>query len=155
MSVEMNPVSVDDVAQIMFFHIKVEAYKAKQGSFPSHALVVSAIVMGLKDLAQFSQDYPINVTNREAVKVFAFAIPHLLKSIDSVKIKGDFQLEDYIVYKACLGFLNTVYEEVDLTKMPDLVNTCRILVDLCRTEQSLASYAYIKGVHEACIAFEA
>jgi hypothetical protein len=143
--------SVKEVINIMFFHIRTEAKLGQYGSFPNFSLVARSVILGIGDIRNFSQTYAVNVTKRDAVKLFAFAIPHLIKEIDSIRHNG-FDLENQVLYKACLGFMNTVYVNSDLANLPDVRNTCRILAAMAENGHGLAAYAYLKGVHEACLA---
>ncbi len=113
---------------------------------------MGAVLEGLKSIKKYQKKYKIDISNRDSIKIFAFSIPHINRSIESLRDDG-FDMSDSTAYFACMEFIANSYKNksVDFTNHPDLKNTCRILSELASNESELAGYTYLKGVQETCI----
>lgn len=152
-SIQLQSATVKETTDAMFVSIRLTAEHAGCSSFPNNALITGAVIKGLADIGDFSQKHKINIANRDSIKIFAFAIPHLEQEFTKLREIGSFDLDCATLYKACINFIATTYKSsIDLTKMPDKNSTCRILAELGASGNGIAAYAYIKGLHEACLA---
>ncbi len=142
--------TVLEVVDTMFIYIRESSKMNNEDSFPSRSIIMGAVLGALPDIFEYQANYKINILNRDTIKLFAFAIPHLNKQIKMLRYKN-FDMSDETAYVACMDLIATTYKDhVDFNKHKDMKNTCRILSELANSGNTLAGYTYIKGVQETC-----
>ncbi|MBA5248955.1 MAG: hypothetical protein FE834_05400 [Gammaproteobacteria bacterium] len=112
---------------------------------------MDAVTEGLRNIFAYQDNYKLNISKRDSIKIFAFAIPELNKRIKTLRLKG-FDMSDATSYMACMDFIATTYKDyVNFSSHADMRNTCRILGELTDSGNKLAGYTYLKGVQETCV----
>jgi len=148
--VKLDRDGVIGVVDTMFIFIRDSAEFSGEGSFPNRRILMDAVLIGLKNIFAYQEEYTVDISNRDSIKIFAFAIPQLNKSIGLLRTSG-FHMSDETSYRACMNFIATTYKDyVSFETHQDMKNTCRILNELARSGNELAGYTYLKGVQETC-----
>ncbi len=143
--------SVVEVVEVMFIYIQKSAERNKDKSFPNKRILMDAVIDGLKNILAYQKDYTLDISKRDSVKIFAFAIPELNKRLKQLRLHS-FEMSDATAYMACMDFIaNTYHKYINLNYYPDSKNTCRILGELTESGNKLAGYTYLKGVQETCL----
>jgi len=143
---------LNDAAHIIQYHLKSRC-ELTSLSCPTVREVRDKVILALVRIESYKSMYGINTNNRDIIKYFAFTLPLMIQEWDKEDkekigkaIKGD------VFYLSFLDYIATAYKDVmDITKHPDVQNTCRILSQLATNDNELATYAYFKGLSEACI----
>ncbi len=149
-TISLDRYTVLEVVNAMFIYIRESSKKNNEGSFPSRLIIMDAVLGALSDMFEYQKKYKINILNRDTIKIFMFAIPHLNKYINGLRYKN-FDMSDKTSYMACMDLIATTYKKhVNFDKHKDMKNTCRILSELANSGNTLAGYTYIKGVQETC-----
>ncbi len=150
MTKKLDNDSVMEVVDTMYIFIRESAKLNGEGSFPNRHILMEAVLAGLKNIFAYQERFNVDISNRDSIKIFAFAIPQLNKSLKMLRLNG-FEMSDETAYIACMDFIATTYKGViSFDSHPDMKNTCRILSELADSENELAGYAYLKGVQETC-----
>jgi hypothetical protein len=148
---DLDKDSVLKVVDVMFIYIRESAKLNKCDSFPGRPILMDAVLEGLRNIFAYQDKHNIDISKRDTIKIFAFAIPQLNKRIKTLRLKN-FDMPDFVPYMACMDFINTTYAKyINLNFHPDMKNTCRILGELTDSGNELAGYTYLKGVQETCI----
>jgi hypothetical protein len=149
--VDLDRDSVLKVVDVMFIYIRKSAKLNKCESFPGRSILMDAVLEGLRNIFAYQDNHTLDISKRDTIKIFAFAIPQLNKRIKTLRLKN-FDMPDSVSYMACMDFINTTYAKyINLNFHPDMKNTCRILGELTDSGNELAGYTYLKGVQETCI----
>jgi hypothetical protein len=143
---------LNEAAHIIHYHIQ-ERCKLLSLHYPTIREVRDKVILALVRIESYKNIYGVNANNRDMIKYFAFTIPLLIQEWDREEkekmgraIKGD------VFYLAFFDYIASSYRDViDISKHPDIANTCRILSQLSLNDNELATYAYFKGMTEACI----
>lgn len=147
----LNRESIIEVIDVMFVYIRNSSELNNEGSYPNKQILMDAVLSGLKNIFAYQDNYKLNISNRDSIKIFAFAIPELNKSIKRLRL-DNFDMSDATSYMACMDFIAGTYKKfINLNNYADSKNTCRILGELTDSGNKLAGYTYLKGVQETCL----
>ena len=143
---------LNEAAHIIQYHLQ-ERCKRSGKSFPTVREVREKVILALVRIESYKNIYGINTNNRDMIKYFSFTIPLLIQEWDREdKEKMGKAIEGDTFYLTFLDYIASAYRDVmDISKHPDVQNTCRILSQLSSNDNELATYAYFKGLSEACI----
>ncbi|SMM99197.1 hypothetical protein SPONL_442 [uncultured Candidatus Thioglobus sp.] len=92
----------------------------------------------LLDIAKYAQDYKINITELDAIKLFVFIIPHLYKENPNIIIER--------LIRSIFTYLEEIYgREFD---RQELDKSAKVCVNFIEKGDIVSVYTYIKGVQE-------
>lgn len=142
--------TVLEVVDVMFVYIRESSKLNNETSFPHRNILMDAVLDGMRNIFVYQENYNVNISNRDSIKLFAFAIPQLNKRLKRLRLNG-FDMSDETAYMACMDFIANTYKHVDFNSHPDMRNTCRILSELANSGHDLAGYTYLKAMQETCL----
>lgn len=151
----LNRESIIEVVDVMFVYIRESAKRNNEKSFPNKQILMDAVLGGLKSIFAYQDNYRLDISKRDSIKIFAFAIPELNKDLQRLRLQN-FDMSNATAYMACMDFIASTYHRyINLNNHPDSKNTCRILGELTNSGNKLTGYAYLKGVQETCLCAKA
>lgn len=138
------------ILDTIFYHIRDAASEKGDTSFPNRIIIMDAMTIALEEIMKYAEQFNVDIEERDSVKLFSFTIFELNKVLDSLREDG-FQMDAATPYLGCIRFLENVYS-VNFNELPNIEHTTRILAELSASDNNrYASYAYLKGLHEACL----
>jgi len=138
------------ILDTIFYHIRDAAREKGEQSFPTRTVIMDAMTKALSEIMKYAEEFEVDIEERDSVKLFSFTIRELNKALVNLRENG-FDMDNSTPYLACIRFLENVYG-VSFDKLPDIENTTRILGELTESKNNhYSSYAYLKGLHEACL----
>lgn len=157
LSENKNVEIVKKIIDTMFDYIRDSSLKRDpRNSFPSRQVLLDCVNCALREILEYAKKYGILISERDSVKIFAFTILCLIRDRDRCYFVGNdnkqFNLDDQALFYACIKFMADAYGVSLTSSLPDIKNTLRILSEMAVSDDRLATYTYLKGLQECCLA---